>query len=89
MKVVVKVPRRSIALHRLYPIKSSGKYQLHRGGAISKERKKPHNTPRVDTLGEAIELFEQGWHLRMMNIETRGAPDIVSPERINVLEYPD
>ncbi|MBK1635817.1 hypothetical protein [Rhodovulum adriaticum] len=89
MKIVIGVPSRSKALHRLYPMASKGKYQLHRGDVTAKERKKGGNFKLVDTIEEAIDLINKGWHPRMKNIETGGAPDIISPERIKVLEFPN
>ena len=89
MKVVIGVPRRSQALHRLYPMKSSGKYQLHRGDVSSADRKLKKNCTQVGTLDEAIDLIRAGWYPRMQNIETKGAPDIISPERIIIEEFKD
>ncbi|OOY23187.1 hypothetical protein BMI91_17250 [Thioclava sediminum] len=89
MKIVIGVPRRSKALHRLYPMKSTGKYQLHRGDVPATERKLKKNSVQVATLDEAIKLIDEGYHPRMMNIETKGAPDIVSPDRLIIKEFPN
>jgi hypothetical protein len=70
-------------------MRSKGKYQLHRPDVPASERKKNGNWKLVDTIEEAIELINQGWHPRMTNIETGGAPDIVAPDRIIIKEFPE
>jgi hypothetical protein len=70
-------------------MKSKGKYQLHLPDVPAKDRKKNGNFVLVDTIDEAIALIEKGYHPRMENIETKGAPDIISPDRIIIREFPD
>lgn len=86
--VVIGVSSKTGTIHKLLPMKSSGKFQLTHPSLSAEERKREANYTLVDTIEEAVDLINQGYYARMYNIENDQAPDIISNDFIKVFELP-
>ena len=86
--VVIGVSSKTGTIHKLLPMKNSGKYQLTHPDLTAEERKHAANYTLVDTIEEAVDLIGKGYYARMHNIENDQAPDIISNEFIKVFKLP-
>ena len=86
--VVIGILSTTGTIHKLLPMKNSGKYQLTHPDLSADERKREKNYTLVDTIEEAVELINDGYYARMHNIENTDAPDIIANQYIKVFELP-
>ncbi|MEW9920856.1 hypothetical protein AB2B41_14675 [Marimonas sp. MJW-29] len=81
---VLGISSKNGGLHELLPMKSKGKFQLHKGDS-AKERKTSKPVLR-DNIEDAIAEIRNGLHPRMTNVSQRGqAPDIMAPNSLIIL----